>query len=829
MIAPTNVSEEDQEKVLDRCLKKIKAKSFYIHTAIEKNNLRQCLKDTYSMLSELRTGSLTPKNYYHLFTAIFDEMMVVENFFKEEIERGRKPRDLYDSVQQALFLIPRLYLMISAGSILMEKEPKCASEIIFDLLGMIKGVQNPIRGLFVRYYLLKRIKDKLPDKDNIYIQEGGSMDDTFKLLLQNMDEMNRLWIRLSTDSQGNEKLLRDKERTELKILVGESLNRLSLLDGLTIEIYEKEVLPKLIETIIESNDALSQQYIMECIIHAFPDSYNIKCIEMILNACSKLNSYVDIKGLFINLMEKLAKFVTDNSGESASEEDKELVKSAIAVYPIMLQYFDRLQNESYMLGFNMDVLKLLDLNTAFMKFSIKCVEKSLLQSINHILSCTIQCLRQYNQRLTNDGIKKLSRLLMASLESNHSIFDIGDFDGLMIFLDYTLRKNIALKVIKSLYKENALEKLDNVEKIQKLIKYIRPLLIDSEDTVEEDSYTFESEQNEVSKMLYVVTSPQPEVIYTIYSELKNIFVAGGPKRRKITLPTLATSLISYCHKICLAYDCKNGIISPELRKSPKLKEDVKNIDLSQVDGTETFYKLMLGIYKLLNEVLTMIAQENPETAFRLFLTSAAQINSLQSDRKSFEEVCASFLNGTLSIFQEAKFDPNKKYSLLLEIIGNLLSYTILSDENVENIIKIIEESCNNLTKRGEQFNIMLCIAQIYYLNLKNGNKAIEYIAKAKKYAEYALTNPQNLILFVEFLNKLLYFVEIGDESLDIKPQNINEIIELIKMYIQTIKNEVRVDSTFLPDIEKYFMNTIEVIQKRKFAQNHKPIYDSILC
>ena len=151
------LSEEDQERYLDRGLKKIKAQSFHIHTSIKKNNLRQCLKETYSMLSELRTSALTPKNYYHLFTSVFDEMMIVENFMGEEVKRGRKVRDIYDSVQQAVYVIPRLYLMITAGALVMENEPSSTREIIFDLLGMVKGIQNPIRGLFVRYYLLKMI------------------------------------------------------------------------------------------------------------------------------------------------------------------------------------------------------------------------------------------------------------------------------------------------------------------------------------------------------------------------------------------------------------------------------------------------------------------------------------------------------------------------------------------------------------------------------------------------------------------------------------------------------------------------------------------------
>ena len=822
------LSEEDQERYLDRGLKKIKAQSFHIHTAIEKNNLRQCLKETYSMLSELRTSALTPKNYYHLFTTIFDEMQIVENFFSEEISRGRKVRDLYDSVQQAVYLIPRLYLMITAGSLVMENEPKSSSEIIFDLLGMVKGVQNPIRGLFVRYYLLKRIKDKLPDKDNVYLKEGGNFDDTLRFIIQNMDEMNRLWIRLGTDVLGNEKILRDKERVELKILVGESINRLSSLDGLTIELYEKEVLPKLIQIIIESNDILSQQYLMECIIHAFSDSYNIKCIELILNTLSRLSLGVDIKGLFISLMEKLAKFITDNSGEDATEEDKKLVSNATSVYPVLAQYFDRLQKETLMLGDNMDILKLLDLNTSFMKFSIKCTDNDVLASINHILTSTLGCLRQLTRRLSNDGIKKLSRLLAVPLESDHSLFEMTDFDGLILFLDYNMRKNLGLKIVHSLYKSNSKEKLDSVEKIQKLLKLIRPLIADVEDAQEEDNYTFESEQNEVSKMIFVVNSQDPEVIYEIYGELKNVFVEGGVNRRKMTLPPLANCIIAFCHKLSLAYDNKNGLISEEIKKSSYVTENINSIDISKIDSDETFYKLMLNVYKLLNEVITLVSQDNPEDALKLYLASASQVNSIQSDRNNFEEACASFMNAAMNIYQEGKYDQNLKFSLLSQIVGYILSFTILGNENVENIIKILMESGTKMVKRGDQFNSMLSIGEIYYLVIKDGNKVNEYITKARKYADFAMTNPQNLILFVELLNKFLYYVENGDELITIKPEQIDEIIELIRNHIQTIKNEVSVDSSFLPNIEKYFDNTIEIIKKRKNEENHKPIYDSIL-
>ena len=41
-----------------------------------------------------------------------------------------------------------------------------AEEIIQDLLEMTKGIQHPMRGLFLRHYLSKMCKDKVPDVDN---------------------------------------------------------------------------------------------------------------------------------------------------------------------------------------------------------------------------------------------------------------------------------------------------------------------------------------------------------------------------------------------------------------------------------------------------------------------------------------------------------------------------------------------------------------------------------------------------------------------------------------------------------------------------------------
>ena len=49
---------------------------------------------------------------------------------------------------------------------------------------MVKGVQQPIRGLFLRYYLLKMMKDKLPDSGSEYEgAESGDVNDAVEFIL----------------------------------------------------------------------------------------------------------------------------------------------------------------------------------------------------------------------------------------------------------------------------------------------------------------------------------------------------------------------------------------------------------------------------------------------------------------------------------------------------------------------------------------------------------------------------------------------------------------------------------------------------------------------
>ena len=364
-------------------------------------------------------------------------MKKIEDFMKLEISHGRRPEDIYESVQQCEFVIPRLYLTIISASNYIEKCPSKCTEILTDLLEMIRLAQNPLRGIFARFFLLQIVKDKLPDKDNIYVQEkGGNLQETVIFLVKNFEEINRLWIRLNSENNSEvEKSVKEKEREDLKPLVSETINRLSSLEGLTEELYENLVLPKLIEIVFMYNDPLSQEYIMECIIRAFPVEYNIKCIEFILLTISKLTEKTNIKLLFIIMLVKLTLYYEDIKKLNDKEEKEKLIEKTYNIYPILMRNFDIIMNNE-LRNENKIILDILELNISFIKYTIKCApEKDQLNSINHILNLNVNILSFYNKLLLKNEIDKICELLSIPLESTYSLFEMPDFPKIMNVLD----------------------------------------------------------------------------------------------------------------------------------------------------------------------------------------------------------------------------------------------------------------------------------------------------------------------------------------------------------------------------------------------------------
>ena len=810
--------EDEQEKCLDESLKIVKQQSYHIHQAIDRNNCRSVLKETAHMLLELKSSLLTPNSYYQLYSVCLDEMLNVLNFFKEEARRGRRMKRLYNVVQQASNIIPRLYLMVAVGAVVIEDDPKQCKDIITDLLGMLKGVQSPTRGLFTRHFFMKLIKDKLPDKGNDYESEECTTEDAIGFILQNLEEMTRLWRRLSDNTMGEEKMLRERERQDLKILIGENINRLSSLEGLSNELYKDKILPKLIEIIFEKTDPLSQQYLMECIIQAFPDEYNIQCMDEILKTATQLNEMVDVKSLFILLMEKLARYVSENS-----VEDKNIIAEAEKIFPPLKESIDKLVMQSInQPGGIQEPNKFLELELALMKFTIKCCpQNDRLNSVNQVLEKTKYILNAYNRKLNQEGENILRNLLVCPLESELSIFDFLYFPEIMVFLNFSSRTSLALRIIESLSNK---ERLDSREKVQILLGYIRPLLEDSTDTIEVDAYQFEYEQNIVAKILFVIKTNDPFKLQEILDTLVPIFSKGGTRRIKYTLPTLVNAYLRLILQINETYDNK---LNPNEEGTGIHKDFIKFLSMDQLSDNDSVTDFILNIHHKIDEIIKVVNTTYPELAFRLYLVSAANLNQMKLSQEKFFDLYKYYISTALQIFKEVKLDDQKeKLNLINNTMGILSLFKLSAPKNVEPIADELRTLSPNLVKRADQCMATLNCAELYF-TLNNPKKAKECMNKAKRIANFSMTNAENLPLFIIILNKYIHFIEAteGDEYF-FEKDDIDDTIEIIKNHISTIKTE-NANQSFLPDAEKFFQDTLNVISKRG-KEGKKAIYAEIV-
>lgn len=165
--------------------------------------------------------------------SIFDTMRHLINYLLESHQAGKHHLgDLYELVQYASSIIPRLYLMTTVGSIYLSvDDAPPVAEVMSDMMEMTRGVQHPIRGLFLRHYLGGMTRDYLPNN-------GENLNSTIQFILTNFAEMNKLWVRLQHIGHTRDKAKRESERKELGTLVGTNLVRLSQLEGVDLKIYQ---------------------------------------------------------------------------------------------------------------------------------------------------------------------------------------------------------------------------------------------------------------------------------------------------------------------------------------------------------------------------------------------------------------------------------------------------------------------------------------------------------------------------------------------------------------------------------------------------------------
>ena len=883
------MSENQEIQLLNSIISQIRKTSELMKKSIEKKDLRQTLKYCEEIISQLKTDFFSPQLYYQLFAFVFEEILQIQSFFKIEIKNGRNAFYFYKSVQQCITVLPRVYLMIIVGSLLLEEKNIDTNEVLVDLIEACNSVQHPIRGLFVRYFFLKILKDYLFEID---------------ILMTNFKEMNKLWIRINKIDY-YPKIGIKNLRNDLKVLIGENIMRFGFVMNHLISkdkknnenIYKDKILLPILNIIKDNEDEISQEYILICLIQVFNEEYNIKNIDIIINTLNEIKENIDIKIILIDLMEKLSKYKDIKNLKSMKIKDI-FEKINALINDIANKYLDKInnilkenndintseenknenKNKNYIKINEKELIKIIELQSCFLKFIIYFgsaeFKKEIIDIINKTLDKCYELLNSINKinednpnisittnNLKPENIKILYNLLNILIDSPISVIQFKSFPNLMNYLNIIFKNDLLLNILNSLTNKYNLGTINNKEKLKKLLEFIEPMIQVNHTQISE--YLLDKSIYRISKLFFVPTSKDPYEQLEMLQMVKNVLIDSTKNNIEyLSNKKLLVYFNNYINCLCLfglniseAYD---NIINNQNNKSKKSKVhldfcnnfnfDNKNFNIKKEETFFPFYNLL---FKEINSIFDIIKPLSIELSLKLYIQCSQMVNGIKfEDIDKYENYAFEYINNAISILKIKKeeikkneklennnntdniikndknnievIEDNKKFNYLTNIIAAVSTMDIFTDEHFSSICSDIEAMSEGLIKRNEQCLLMLRCINLYCNAVEEDtNKIVELFQKAKKYAVYSMTSPENTILFVYILNEYIRLdgiIKNFDKT--IKVNDVEEIIETIKNYIITMKNENR-DSNMIKKIEDYFNNTIENIKKRKEEKNGK--------
>ncbi|XP_052487037.1 vacuolar protein sorting-associated protein 35B isoform X2 [Gossypium raimondii] len=719
------IGAEDEEKWLAEGIAGIQHNAFYLHRALDSNNLRDALKYSAQMLSELRTSKLSPQKYYELYMRAFDELRILEMFFKDESKHGVSVVDLYELVQHAGNILPRLYLLCTVGSVYIKSKEAPAKELLQDLVEMCHGVQHPIRGLFLRSYLAQISRDKLLDIGSDYEGDADTVMDAVEFILENFTEMNKLWVRMQLEGPGRVREKREKERSALQELVGKNLHVLSQIEGVDLEIYKETVLPRVLEQVVNCKDDLSQYYLMDCIIQVFPDEYHLQTLEMLLAACPQVQPTVDIKTVLSRLMDRLSKY-------AASSAD-------VLTEFLQVEAFTKLSNaieKVIEVQVDMPAVGAITLYVSLLTFTLR-VHPDRLDYVDQVLGACVKKLSSIPKLEDSRATKQVVALLSAPLEKYNdtvTALKISNYPRVMDHLDNGTNKVMAMVIIESIMKNNTC--ISTADKVEVLFELIKGLIKDLDGATDElDEEDFKDEQNSVAKLIHMLYNNEPEEMLKIICIVWKHTMAGGPKRLPFTVPSLVFSALRLVRQL---QGQEGDIVGEEVPATPK------------------------KIFQLLSQMIEALsAVPSPELALRLYLQCA---------ENSKAQVTAIHL-----------------------IIGALQRMNVFSVENRDTLTHKTTGYSARLLKKPDQCRAVYACSHLFWVDGQDGirdgervllclKRALRIANAAQQMASIARDSSGPVTLFVEILNKYLYYFEKGNKQ--ITAAAIQHLIELINTEMQ---------------------------------------------
>ncbi|XP_043489865.1 vacuolar protein sorting-associated protein 35 isoform X4 [Polistes fuscatus] len=756
----TMTGVEEQEKLLEDAIGVVKVQAFQMKHCLDKMKLMDALKHASTMLGELRTSLLSPKSYYELYMAITDELRQLELYLLDEFQKGRKVTDLYELVQYVGNIVPRLYLLITVGLVYIKTTPGLKRNLLRDLVEMCRGVQHPLRGLFLRNYLLQCIRNILPDVAESD-DEDGTVRDSIDFVLMNFAEMNKLWVRMQHQGHSRDRERREREREELRILVGTNLVRLSQLESVTLDKYKK----------------------------VFPEEFHLQTLNAFLKSCAELQNGVNVKNIIISLIDRLAAYSqrSDGVGGPGSPNQVPGIPQDVKLFDVFSDQIATIIQTRQ----DMPAEDIVSLQVALINLAHKCypdrvdyVDKVLLTTVQIFQKQNVDKL-EYNSAVSRELVR-LMKIPVDNYKNILTVLKLEHYAPLLEYFDYEGRKLLAIYIITNILENETL--IPTQEQVDAVLSMVAPLVQDQSDqpSIEEDPEDFAEEQGLLGRLIHHFKSDTADQQYMILSAARKHFSAGGNRRIKYTLPPI----IFQAYQLAFTY------------KALKDQDDM-------------WQKKCQKIFQFCHTTITaLLKAELAELPLRLFLQGAIAIGEIRYN--NFEIVAYEFISQAFLIYEDEISDSKAQLAAITLIIATFEQMSCFSEENAEPVRNQCALYASKLLRKPDQCRGVATCSHIFWSGkslatdgkeMHDSNKVLDCLKKGIRIASQCMDTSVQVQLYVELLNHYIYFYEKGNTAVTV--QILNQVIAKIREELPNLEVSEETEQ-----IQKHLANTLEHLRDR---------------
>eukprot|EP00055_Hartaetosiga_balthica_P014805 m.83506 g.83506 ORF g.83506 m.83506 type:complete len:781 (-) comp8691_c2_seq1:2109-4451(-) len=747
----------DQDKIRNEALKIVRREGFEMKRKLDEDDLMGGLKHASTMLSEMRTSMMFPKTYYELYMQASDELRHLESYLLDQLEKHGTIGDLYELVQYTGNIVPRLYLLITVGAVFVKAKQVPTKDVLRDLVEMCRGVQHPLRGLFLRNYLLATIKGQLPEAQE---GEDGTIMDSINFILLNFSEMNKLWVRMQHQGHSRDRKKREEERLQLRLLVGTNLVRLSQLEGVDTEVYKKQIIPHLLEQVVSCRDPIAQEYLMESIIQVFPDEFHLVTLEMLLGSCAPLHHSVNIKGIVVSLIDRLVQYFKRN-------EESGVVNTEINLYKVFSANITKLlENRKTILPEDA-----VSIQISLLRLTIECYPSNL-DYVNELFQTAKSTLSKLDIVTVAPHSAVCQELVALVMEPFKSFPDIAtvlkiDTHGAMFAMfesetRHDLAVDVARKITEARFSISSDSEADVI-----FSTLLHPLVSVEEGSkaVVEETEVFVLDMTLVARVMALIKAEELDTQAQVLNRMKNIFTKGSPAHGHHTIPTLVFKYLALAKGY---YDSR--------------------------DSDDMWEKKCVKIYSFVRScVLKLCDFDFYELGIHLFLQASLAVSATPVEKS--DHIAYDYFTQVITSYEEEIGDSKKQVSIMNLVVGTLNKISCFSGDNYSTLSTKCALLCSKLIKKPDQCRGVCNCANLFWSSthaeadgeLHDGEQVMKCFKKALKIAKSCAEPSAQATLYVEIFDACLAFKKRGCEN--VSEDYLSKIENVIKETIGSIEDE----------------------------------------